>query len=155
MLLLLPPSSPPGQYQCYLLSNMAQGRIQFLRAHRLLTQVLINIGNSASNHIIDIRQASRLVLLLLVCNDLLFICWPRRRSRNRLQNLRVRHPSVPYHIAILHRPWRFSCQITPTILLNGVSTKVDESLHNISLSRGILNLNFTRQFKKKKQNIIC
>jgi len=121
MLLLLPPrppGSPPSQYQCYLLPNMAQGRMQLLRDHPLLTQMFIIIGNNATNYIIGIRQASHLVLLPLVCNDLLLICWPQRRSRNKWQNLRVRHPSVPYHISILHPPWRFSCWIIPAVFLN-------------------------------------
>jgi len=61
---------------------MTHGCRPLLRAHHLLTQVLISISNNATNHILGIRRASRLVLLSLVCNDLLFICWSRRRSRN-------------------------------------------------------------------------
>jgi len=106
---------------------MAQGRIPFLRAHYLPTQVLIKIGNNATNHIIGIRRASRLMQLPLVCNDMVLICWPQMRSWNRWQNLRE-------HIAIHYPSWRVSCQIAPIVLLNGVSTKVNESLHNMSLS---------------------
>ena len=95
LMLLLPPPRPlashPGQYRHDLLTNMAQGRIQLLRAHHLLTQMLI----SASYHVIGIRRVSRLVPLPLLCNELLFICWPQKISWKRWQNLRVRHLSVP------------------------------------------------------------
>jgi len=75
-----PPSSPPGQYRCDLLPNMAHGRRPLHRAHHLLTQMFISIGNNATNHLIGIRRASCLVLLSLLCTDLLLISWPRKIS---------------------------------------------------------------------------
>jgi len=132
LLLLMPPrpSTPPGQYRCQLLPNMAQCRIQLLIAHPLLTQVIISLTNSTTNHIIGIRRTSLLVLLL-VCNDLFLICWPQRRSCNRWQNLRVKHPSIPWHISILKPSWYISCRLTPTFFLNGVRMKVNERLWNV------------------------
>jgi len=139
MLLLPPPrplASPPGQYRRDLLPYMTQGRIQFLRAHDLLlAQMLINMGNNATNHVIGISWASRLVPLSLLCNDLLFICWPRKISWKRWQNLRVRHPSVPYHIAIPHPPCILSSRLTPIGLLKCVSAVVKECLHNLRRSQ--------------------
>ena len=68
----------------------------------LLTHLLISVGNNDTNHVIGIRRASRLVPLTLLCNDLLFICWPRKISWKKWQNLRVRHCILPYHIVIRH-----------------------------------------------------
>ena len=80
VLLLVPPprplASPPGQYWRNPLSNMAHGLKPLLRAHDLLlAHLCISVGNSAANHVIGIRRASRLVPLPLLCNDLLLICW--------------------------------------------------------------------------------
>jgi len=47
--------------------------------------------------------------------------------------MRVRRPSVPYHLSVLVKPWHISCRLTPTIFLNGVKTKVEESLHNMCI----------------------
>jgi len=112
LMLLLPPprplASPPSHDRRDLLPNILQGRIQLLRghAHHLLTQILISMGNSANNHVIAIRQASRLVPLPLLCNDLLLICWPRKISWRRWQNMRVRYTTIvhshpPYAMAAL------------------------------------------------------
>ena len=96
MLLLSPLASPPAQYRRDMLPNMAHGLKPLLRAHDLrMAHLRISVGNSVANHVIGIRRASRLVLLSLLCNDLLFICWPRKISWKRWKNLRVRHPSVP------------------------------------------------------------
>jgi len=57
LLMLVPPprplASPPGHDRRDLLPNILQGRIQLLRghAHHLLTQILISIGNNATNHV--------------------------------------------------------------------------------------------------------
>ena len=72
VLLVSPPrslGSPPGNDRRDLLPNILQGRIQLLRghAHHLLTQKLISMGNSAANHVIGVRGASRLVPLPLLC----------------------------------------------------------------------------------------
>jgi len=64
--------------------------------------MLINVGNNDTNHVIGISRASHLVPLPLLCNDLLFICWLGKISWKRWQNLRVRHCTVPWHIAICH-----------------------------------------------------
>jgi len=101
MLLLLPPprplGSPPGQYRRDLLPNMAHGLKPLLRAHDLLlTHLLISVGNSGTNHVIGIKRASRLVPLPLLCNDMLFICWPGNISWKRWQNLRVRHCTIAH-----------------------------------------------------------
>jgi len=83
LMLLLPPPRPLASPHSHdwrdMLLNILQGRIQLLRghAHHLMTQILISMGNNASNHVIGIRQASHLVPLPLLCNDLLLICWPR------------------------------------------------------------------------------
>jgi len=101
LLMLLLPSprplaSPPAQYRRDLRPNMAHGLKPLLRAHDLrLAHLRINVGNNATNHVIGIRRASRLVPHPLLCNDLLFICWPQKISWKRWQNLRVRHLSVP------------------------------------------------------------
>ena len=100
LLMLLPPprplASPPGQDRRNLLPNMANGLKPLLRAHDLLlTHLCISVGKSGTNHVIGIMRASCLVSLPLLCNDLLFICWPRKIFWKRWQNLRVRHRSVP------------------------------------------------------------
>jgi len=72
LMLVLPPpralAPPSGHDRRDLLPNILQGRIQLLRGHvhHLLTQMLINIGNNATNHVIGIRRASRLVPLPLL-----------------------------------------------------------------------------------------
>jgi len=105
MLLLSPPrplASPPGQDRRDLLPNMAHGLKPLLKARDLLlTHLLISVGNSGTNHVIGIRRASHLVPLPL-CNDMFFICWPGKVSWKKWQNLRVRHCTIPYHIAIRH-----------------------------------------------------
>jgi len=136
MLVLPPPrplAPPPGHDRRDLLPNILQGRIQLLRghAHHLLTQLLISVGNNATNHVIGIRRASRLVPLPLLCNDLLFICWPGKISWKKWKNLRVRHCTVSYHIAIRHPPCLLSCRLTPIGLLKSVSAEVYECLHNL------------------------
>jgi len=136
LMLLLPPprplALPPGQDRRDLLPNMAHGLKPLLRAHDLLlTHLLISVGNSGTNHVIGIRRASRLVPLPLLCNDLIFICWPGKISWKKWKNLRVRHCTVPYHIAIRHAPCLLSCRLTPIGLLKSVSVEaVYECLHN-------------------------
>ena len=90
-------SSASGLASCQdrrdLLPNMAHGLKPLLRAHDLLlTHLRIRVGNSDTNHVIGISRASRIVPLPLLCNDLLFICWPRKISWKRWQNLRGETP---------------------------------------------------------------
>ena len=138
LVLLVPPprslGSPPGNDRRDLLPNILQGRIQLLRghAHHLLTQKLISMGNSAANHVIGVRGASRLVPLPLLCNDLLLVWRPRNISRKKWQNLRVRHKRVPSYIALCHTPWLLSCLLTPIIRLKRARAEVREGLHNLS-----------------------
>jgi hypothetical protein len=138
LMLLVPPprslGSPPGNDRYDLLPNIMQGRIQLLRghAHHLLNQKSISMGNSAANHIIGVRGASRLVPLPLLCNDLLLIWRPRNISRKKWQNLRVRHNRVPSYIAFCHTLWLLSCMLTPIGRLKRARAEVDEGLHNLN-----------------------
>lgn len=74
-------ASPPSQDRRDLLPNTSHGLKPLLRDHDiLLTYLRISVGNYDSNHAIGVRRTSRLVPLPLLCNNLLFICWPRKIS---------------------------------------------------------------------------